>query len=159
MRRAFAPQLAVLFGYVLVALAFAWPLPLHLGTHVDALCHAWCEDRLYNGFPGDTIRSTTGAARLGVEKMPPLVTRGVLLDLTMHGPLPDGRAIEIPVVGIDFIVADVTKPSYVFIEANERPGLANHEPQPTAERFIDLLFPLSRPNVPQFAREVDAATN
>jgi hypothetical protein len=31
----------------------------------------------------------------------------------------------------------------VSIEANERPGLANHEPQPTAERFIDLLFPLS----------------
>ena len=29
----------------------------------------------------------------------------------------------------------------VIIEANERPGLANHEPQPTAERFIDLLFP------------------
>ena len=25
------------------------------------------------------------------------------------------------------------------------PGLANHEPQPTAERFIDLLFPLSIP--------------
>ena len=39
---------------------------------------------------------------------------------------------------------------YVFIEANERPGLANHEPQPTAERFIDLLFPL---NVPQFVRQ------
>ena len=32
-------------------------------------------------------------------------------------------------------------PDYVFIEANERPGLANHEPQPTAERFVDLLFP------------------
>jgi D-alanine-D-alanine ligase-like ATP-grasp enzyme len=30
---------------------------------------------------------------------------------------------------------------YAFIEANERPGLANHEPQPTAQRFIDLLFP------------------
>jgi hypothetical protein len=29
----------------------------------------------------------------------------------------------------------------VIIEANERPGLANHEPQPTAERFVDLLFP------------------
>jgi hypothetical protein len=35
----------------------------------------------------------------------------------------------------------------VFIEANERPGLANHEPQPTAERFIDLLFPLSLPEI------------
>jgi hypothetical protein len=32
----------------------------------------------------------------------------------------------------------------VIIEANERPGLANHEPQPTAERFIDFLFPHSR---------------
>jgi hypothetical protein len=27
------------------------------------------------------------------------------------------------------------------LEANERPGLANHEPQPTAARFVDLLFP------------------
>ena len=33
---------------------------------------------------------------------------------------------------------------YVFIEANERPGLANHEPQPVAERFVDLLFPETR---------------
>jgi D-alanine-D-alanine ligase-like ATP-grasp enzyme len=53
------------------------------------------------------------------------------------------RVIDIPVVGIDFIVPSHTEPAYVFIEANERPGLANHEPQPTAERFIDLLFPLS----------------
>jgi kynurenine formamidase len=68
-------------------------MPLHLGTHVDALCHAWCGDRLYNGFPGDTIRSTTGAARLGVEKMPPLVTRGLLLDVAPDGPLPDGTAV------------------------------------------------------------------
>ena len=37
------------------------------------------------------------------------------------------------------------EPDYAFIEANERPGLANHEPQPTAERFVDLLFPLSMP--------------
>ncbi len=56
-------------------------LPLHLGTHVDALCHAWCEDCLYNGFPGNTVRSTTRALRCGVEKMPPSVTRGVLLDV------------------------------------------------------------------------------
>jgi len=35
---------------------------------------------------------------------------------------------------------------YAVIEANERPGLANHEPQPTVERFVDLLFPQSRGN-------------
>ena len=50
-------------------------------------------------------------------------------------------AIGIPVTGIDFIVPDIQKPDYLFIEANERPGLANHEPQPTAQRFIDFLFP------------------
>ena len=50
-------------------------------------------------------------------------------------------AIGIPVTGIDLLVPDVTGPEYVFIEANERPGLANHEPQPTAEAFVDFLFP------------------
>jgi hypothetical protein len=35
----------------------------------------------------------------------------------------------------------------VFIEANERPGLANHEPQPTAARFVDFLFP-GQPGLP-----------
>ncbi len=50
-------------------------------------------------------------------------------------------ALDIPVVGLDFIVPSVEDEKYVIIEANERPGLANHEPAPTAERFIDLLFP------------------
>ena len=31
----------------------------------------------------------------------------------------------------------VDGPDYVIIEANERPGLANHEPQPTVQRFVD----------------------
>jgi kynurenine formamidase len=56
-------------------------MPLHIGTHIDALCHAWCDDCLYNGFPGQGTRSTTGALRCGIDKMPPIVTRGVLLDL------------------------------------------------------------------------------
>lgn len=51
------------------------------------------------------------------------------------------EAIGIPVTGIDLLVPDVTKDEYVFVEANERPGLANHEPQPTAAAFIDYLFP------------------
>ncbi len=51
------------------------------------------------------------------------------------------RALDIPVTGLDFLVPDVSGPEHVLLEANERPGLANHEPQPTAERFLDLLFP------------------
>jgi kynurenine formamidase len=61
-------------------------LPLHIGTHIDALCHAWCDDCLYNGFPGAGTRSTSGAQRCGVDKMTPIVTRGVLLDVVrLHG--------------------------------------------------------------------------
>ncbi|MBW3574899.1 MAG: N-acetylglutaminylglutamine synthetase [Actinobacteria bacterium] len=49
--------------------------------------------------------------------------------------------LDLPVTGLDFLVPVVDGPDYVLIEANERPGLANHEPQPTVQRFIDLLFP------------------
>lgn len=56
-------------------------MPLHFGTHIDALCHAWYQDTLYNGFPSTGIRSTTGADRCGIDKMGPIVSRGVLLDL------------------------------------------------------------------------------
>jgi len=58
------------------------------------------------------------------------------------------EAIGIPVTGIDLLVPDVTRDDYVFIEANERPGLANHEPQPTAAAFVDFLFP-GQPGLPQ----------
>jgi kynurenine formamidase len=70
-------------------------LPLHIGTHIDALCHAWYDDALYNGFPGSGTRSTTGATRCGIDKMGPVVGRGVLLDVAgVDGdPLRDGVAI------------------------------------------------------------------
>jgi kynurenine formamidase len=63
----------------------------HNGTHVDALCHTWRGDQLYNGHPAAKIRSTQGAQRLGAETLLPVLTRGVLLDLVaLNGgePLP-----------------------------------------------------------------------
>jgi GNAT-family acetyltransferase (TIGR03103 family) len=97
-----------------------------------------------------------------VRKAANLHTGGTIHDVTeiVHPRLVEAavgvaRAIDIPVVGIDLIVNDPTQPDYVFIEANERPGLANHEPQPTAERFIDLLFPLSMPAAARDARRTD----
>jgi GNAT-family acetyltransferase (TIGR03103 family) len=86
--------------------------------------------------------------QLSVRKTANLHTGGTIHDVTskLHPTLRKAainaaRAIDIPVTGLDFIVPAVDGPDYVIIEANERPGLANHEPQPTAERFIDLLFP------------------
>lgn len=85
---------------------------------------------------------------LQVRRTANLHTGGTIDDVTdrVHPTLVDvairaAQAIDIPVTGIDLIVPDVEGDEHVFIEANERPGLANHEPQPTAARFIDLLFP------------------
>jgi kynurenine formamidase len=70
-------------------------LPLHIGTHIDSLCHAWYDDALYNGFPDSGTRSTGGATRCGIDKMGPIVGRGVLLDIAgaRGGPLRDGSVI------------------------------------------------------------------
>ena len=70
--------------------------PLQFATHIDALCHAWHDDQLYNGFPSTTIRSTTGATRCGIDKMGPIMTRGVLLDVcaVAGAPLATGTSID-----------------------------------------------------------------
>jgi len=88
---------------------------------------------------------------LEVRRTANLHTGGTIHDVTaqLHPALEDAavqasQKLDIPVVGLDLLVPDVSGDAYVFIEANERPGLANHEPQPTAERFIDLLFPATR---------------
>lgn len=101
---------------------------------------------------GRTLETVPAAGEeVLVRKTANLHTGGSIHDVTniVHPKLVEAacrasQAIDIPVTGIDFMVRSPSQPDYVFIEANERPGLANHEPQPTAERFIDLLFPLSR---------------
>jgi kynurenine formamidase len=55
-------------------------LPTHGTTHIDSLAHVWYDDRMYNGYLGSLVRST-GARKLGIDKLKYLVGRGVLLDL------------------------------------------------------------------------------
>ncbi|GKX36106.1 MAG: GNAT family N-acetyltransferase [Rhizobiaceae bacterium MnEN-MB40S] len=88
-----------------------------------------------------------------VRKTANLHTGGTIEDVTaethpalIEAAVAAARAIQIPVTGIDLMVRSPREPDYVFIEANERPGLANHEPQPTAERYVDLMFPFSAAN-------------
>lgn len=88
---------------------------------------------------------------INVRKTANLHTGGSMIDVTdeLNEHIREiaekaARCLDIPVVGFDFIIQDVKSSDYVIIEANERPGLANHEPQPTAERFIDLLFPQTK---------------
>jgi kynurenine formamidase len=54
-------------------------------THIDSLGHVWTGDTLYNGHPSSGVGSR-GMARCGIDKLPGIVTRGVMLDLpAIHG--------------------------------------------------------------------------
>ena len=75
-------------------------MSIHVGTHIDALCHI-AEKRdeqgnpdpdgrayLYDGpgklIPAGECVSSAGQRHLSVEQMPPIVTRGVLLDIAAY---------------------------------------------------------------------------
>ena len=111
----------------------------------------------------DATRDVVGEAGYALDDVPPdgtvvrvrgtanLHTGGTIHDVTdrlsaelRQAAIDASHALAIPVVGLDFLVESIEDSGYTCIEANERPGLANHEPRPTAERFVDLLFPRTR---------------
>ncbi|MCC6381097.1 MAG: cyclase family protein, partial [Dehalococcoidia bacterium] len=56
-------------------------IALQSSTQWDSLAHLWYEDRLYNGFPADTI-TAAGASRCAIGNWTRgIVSRGVLLDI------------------------------------------------------------------------------
>ena len=55
-----------------------------IGTQLDGLGHIGVGDRYYNGNKWAEFADMTGLKKLGVEKLPPLVARGVLLDMAGH---------------------------------------------------------------------------
>jgi GNAT-family acetyltransferase (TIGR03103 family) len=110
---------------------------------VDALTEDTVQEA---GWKLDDILPTN--ERLVVRRTANLHTGGTIVDVTddinpklAKVAVDAADAIGIPVTGIDLMVPDIGEDEYVFIEANERPGLANHEPRPTAQAFVDLLFP------------------
>jgi len=68
----------------------------HTGTHIDALSHQACDLMLYGGVPVDGVETPAGFTRLGVETVPPLLGRGVLLDVAGwkgQSPLPPAYGV------------------------------------------------------------------
>jgi kynurenine formamidase len=57
----------------------------HSGTHIDALCHQAENLHLYGGREINArLQTSTGFTELGAETIPPLITRGILLDVARH---------------------------------------------------------------------------
>ncbi|CCH07060.1 cyclase family protein [Achromobacter xylosoxidans] len=59
----------------------AFSMYSHTGTHIDALNHFGIHGRIWNGFRADEHLGDRGWKRTGIEKFPPLVARGVLIDV------------------------------------------------------------------------------
>jgi kynurenine formamidase len=53
----------------------------HAGTHIDALCHQACGLKLFGDIPVEGTETPAGFTKLGVETVPPLLRRAVLLDI------------------------------------------------------------------------------
>jgi kynurenine formamidase len=68
-------------------------LCMHTGTHVDALGHLTIGDEMFNGWRYQTSSSNFGLERLGIEQMPPMITRGVCLDVGGGGDFLEGGRV------------------------------------------------------------------
>ncbi|AUG03160.1 cyclase [Pseudomonas sp. 09C 129] len=53
----------------------------HMGTHIDALNHFGLDGKIWNGFRADQHLGDRGWNVTGAEKLPPIVARGVLIDV------------------------------------------------------------------------------
>jgi kynurenine formamidase len=58
----------------------------HVGTHIDALSHVSHDGRLHGGVDADAAQAGGTFSEHGAEKIPPMICRGVLLDIaSAHG--------------------------------------------------------------------------
>jgi kynurenine formamidase len=56
----------------------------HTTSHMDALIHVYGDYHHYNGFPCDSMKATSGAVKLGIEKVGGFAARAVLLDMVAY---------------------------------------------------------------------------
>jgi kynurenine formamidase len=74
----------------------------HTGTHIDALSHQANELVMFGGIKIEAAETPTGFTQLGIETVPPIIRRGVLLDVCGH----KGERLLPPKYGIS--AADLT---------------------------------------------------
>lgn len=68
-----------------------------IGSQLDGLGHIGIDNTYYNCFKAAEFVQPNGLQKLGIEKVPPFVTRGVLLDMTAYygvPMLPEGTAFN-----------------------------------------------------------------
>jgi kynurenine formamidase len=69
----------------------------HSGTHIDALCHQASDLVMHGNVRVEDVESFNGYSSLGIETVPPLLGRGLLLDIAAWkgvDRLPPGSAVS-----------------------------------------------------------------
>ena len=56
----------------------------HMGTHIDALNHFGLNGKIWNGFTPEEHLGDKGWKKTGAEKIPPIIARGVLIDIAEY---------------------------------------------------------------------------
>ena len=80
----------------------------HSGTHIDALCHQAENLELYGGVRVDAqVQTPEGFTQLGIDTVPPLFARGVLLDCADAGHAIGADALERAAEGLEIGAGDV----------------------------------------------------
>ncbi|WP_433253745.1 cyclase family protein [Streptosporangium sp. CA-135522] len=97
-------------------------------THMDALCHMWSGEELYNGHPAARVRSY-GATRCGIETVGGVVARAVLFDVPRHLGL-EHLPVDLRVSG-DLLreICDDVRPGDVAVVRTGWPLVWNDSPE------------------------------
>ncbi len=82
-----------------------------IGSQIDGLGHMGIDHRYYNGVHVSEFVTTSGLTQFGTHTLPPIATRGILLDMTAHfgvSPVPDGTPFNIAEIDAAAAAAGVT---------------------------------------------------
>ena len=140
----------------------------HQGTHLDALCHVWDDEAMWNGRRPDDVITFDGANFGSIDRWSQgIVTRGVLLDVPRHRGQPYVTPVA-PVYGWE--LEDIAAAQHVELQPGDAVAVysgldAYHRDHgPVAGRTADNAAPSATPRRPgldatcvRFLREHDVA--
>jgi kynurenine formamidase len=107
----------------------------HTGTHIDALNHAGYGEKIFNQFSSADHLGNKGWRKAGADKIPPIITRGVLIDVATQ------KGLDVLADSYEITVADIVaalKRQTVSLGSGDavfiRTGRMRHWPKP--ELFV-----------------------
>ena len=113
---------------------------LGIGPQIDSLGHLGIDHVHYNGFEGTDFAKADGLIRPGIEKIPPMVARGVVLDMAAH------FGAEIVPEGTPYTEADIRADAAQGVELREGDLVLFHSgwlnlldgPEPDPKRYVSV---------------------